>query len=184
MTTQHDSTSPVSNNITKAFASVVLPIAAIAGIVFYLVSADSLQPGHVVLGVSTDAKAEATAQRIQKVGTVSMGDATRTLATGEQVYTTQCAACHASGAAGAPKFKDAAAWSGRIGQGLPALVNSALKGKNAMGAQGGGNYNDLEITRAVVYLANAGGAKFAEPAAPAASAAAPAASGAAEGKGK
>ena len=35
-----------------------------------------------------------------------------------------------------------------------------------MGAQGGGEYDDIEIGRAVVYMANAGGAKFAEPKAP------------------
>ena len=45
-------------------------------------------------------------------------------------------------------------------------MNSALKGKGAMGAQGGGDFDDLEITRAVVYMANAGGAKFEAPAAP------------------
>jgi hypothetical protein len=50
------------------------------------------------------------------------------------------------------------------------LLNSALKGKGAMGAQGGGDYSDLEIGRAVVYMANQAGAKFAEPAAPAAAA--------------
>ena len=32
--------------------------------------------------------------------------------------------------------------------------------------QGGGDHSDVEIARAVVYLANAGGAKFAEPKAP------------------
>jgi hypothetical protein len=47
-----------------------------------------------------------------------------------------------------------------------------------MGAQGGGDFSDLEIGRAVVYMANQGGAKFAEPAAPAASGAASAASAA------
>jgi len=35
-----------------------------------------------------------------------------------------------------------------------------------MGAQGGGDHSDAEIGRAVVYMANAVGAKFAEPAAP------------------
>jgi len=47
------------------------------------------------------------------------------------------------------------------------LLSSALKGKNAMGAQGGGAFSDLEVARAVVYMANAGGAKFAEPKNPA-----------------
>ena len=45
---------------------------------------------------------------------------------------------------------------------------SALKGKGAMGAQGGGDYSDLEIGRAVAYLTSAAGGKFKEPEAPAA----------------
>jgi hypothetical protein len=32
-----------------------------------------------------------------------------------------------------------------------------------MGAQGGGDFDDLEIGRAVVYLANESGGKFSEP---------------------
>jgi cytochrome c5 len=47
------------------------------------------------------------------------------------------------------------------------LLNSALKGKNAMGAQGGGDYSDLEIGRAVAYLTNSAGGKFKEPEVPA-----------------
>jgi cytochrome c5 len=86
---------------------------------------------------------------------------------GEDVFKGQCAACHATGAAGAPKFGDSAAWGPRIKTGYPALLNSALKGKNVMPAQAGGEHEDLEIGRAVVYMANAAGAKFAEPAAPA-----------------
>jgi cytochrome c5 len=88
------------------------------------------------------------------------------LRTGEQVYKAQCAACHATGAAGAPKLGDAAAWGPRIKTGYDALLNSALKGKGAMAAQGGGEFSDLEIGRAVVYMANQGGAKFDEPKAP------------------
>jgi cytochrome c5 len=61
---------------------------------------------------------------------------------------------------------DKSAWAPRIKTGYEALLNSALKGKNAMGAQGGGDHNDVEIGRAVVYMTNASGAKFAEPAAP------------------
>ena len=56
----------------------------------------------------------------------------------------------------------------RIKQGLATLTTSALKGKGAMGAQGGGDFNDTEIARAVAYMANNAGAKFEEPKAPAA----------------
>ena len=81
--------------------------------------------------------------------------------------------CHGTGAAGAPKFGDAAAWGPRIATGFDALLNSALKGKNAMPPQGGGETSDLEVARGVVYMANHAGAKFEEPKAPAAAASAP-----------
>jgi cytochrome c5 len=105
----------------------------------------------------------ATAERIQKIGMVEIRDANREMKTGEQVFKAQCTACHTAGAAGAPKFGDAGAWAPRIKTGFDALWNSALKGKGAMGAQGGGDLADFEIARAVVYMANAGGAKFDEP---------------------
>lgn len=128
-------------------------------------------------GAGTDALSpEAVAQRIQPVGSIEIkvaGDASA-LKTGEQVYQTQCAACHGSGAAGAPKLGDAAAWGPRVTTGYEALLTSALKGKGNMGAQGGGDFSDFEIGRAVVYMANQGGGKLAEPKAPAAAASAPA----------
>ena len=120
-------------------------------------------------------EAQSVAARIAPVAHVEVKDANDAAAmkTGEQVFQAQCAACHASGAAGAPKFGDAGAWGPRIKTGLETLVNSALKGKGNMGPQGGGDFSDFEIARAVVYMANNGGAKFDEPKmpAPAASAA-------------
>lgn len=111
------------------------------------------------------------AQRIQKVGQVVLKVEKNTkLRTGEEAYKAQCSACHAGGVSGAPKFGDAAAWGPRLGAGFEALVQSALKGKGAMGPQGGGNLSDLEVARGVAYMANAGGAKFTEPAAPEAAA--------------
>jgi hypothetical protein len=47
------------------------------------------------------------------------------------------------------------------------LLTSAVKGKGAMGAQAGGDFEELEIGRAVVYMANASGGKLAEPKTPA-----------------
>jgi cytochrome c5 len=98
-----------------------------------------------------------------------------TLKTGEQVFAAQCTTCHTAGLVGAPKFGDEAAWAPRIKTGYDALLHSALAGKGQMGAQGGGDFTDLEIGRAVVYMANKGGAKFDEPKPPAAGASAPAA---------
>lgn len=141
--------------------SFLIPILVIVGLVYYVTSDHKPAPSV--------ANAErAVAQRIQKVGMVELGAASRgEPRTGEQVFQAQCSACHGTGAAGSPKFRDAAAWGPRIKSGFDALWNSALKGKNAMGAQGGGDFSDYEVARAVVYMANAGGAKFDEPKKPA-----------------
>jgi len=108
--------------------------------------------------------AQAVAERIQKVGAAALVDNTpHEPKSGEQVFNAQCSSCHASGALGAPKFGDKAAWAPRIGAGFAALWNSALHGKKAMPAQGGGALSDFEIARGVTYMANGGGAKFPEP---------------------
>jgi cytochrome c5 len=116
--------------------------------------------------------AEAVAERLARVGQVTIKLEGGPAKTGEEVFKAQCTTCHTAGLVGAPKFGDATAWAPRIKTGFEALWNSALKGKGAMSAQGGGDFSDYEVARAVVYMANAGGAKFAEPPAPAASAAA------------
>lgn len=114
---------------------------------------------------------DAVATRLKPVADVAFAEAGAAAAgrrSGEAVYKSVCSACHASGAAGAPKFEDRAAWAARIKQGEKTLLTSALKGKGAMPARGGGaDLSDLEVARAVVYIANAAGAKFKEPAAPA-----------------
>lgn len=152
--------------VTVLFAFLV-PIIGIILLVTY-VAADK-RAGAGSDGLSE----EAVMRRIQPVGTVELRDLSNpaTLKTGEQVFTAQCAACHATGAAGAPKLGDAAAWGPRLSQGYEVLLTSALKGKGAMGPQGGGDFTDLEIGRAVVYMANQSGGKLPEPqAAPAAAA--------------
>ncbi len=167
-------TGPVKNPAQLLWASIaafVVPVFIIIGLVYYVVSdvkpAGSNQADAMALGgVTEQAREKALAGRIQKVGAVEIRDANRALKAGEEVYKAQCAACHAAGAAGAPKFGDAGAWAARIKTGYDALLNSALKGKGAMGAQAGGDFEELEIARAVVYLANNGGAKFVEPKAP------------------
>ena len=165
----HDATGAVpgvanSQTIRAAIATVLVTVAVIAGLVYFAVSQSPAE------GESNPANLpEAVALRLQKVGTVVVRDASSSAArSGEEVFKGSCTACHSAGLLGAPKFGDAAAWAPRIATGYGALLNSALKGKNAMTAQGGGAFSDIEVGRAVVYMANAGGAKFAEPAAPAA----------------
>ena len=51
-------------------------------------------------------------------------------------YNMYCVACHGTGAAGAPKTGDTAAWAPRVALGMDALVASAKTGKNAMPPKG------------------------------------------------
>jgi cytochrome c5 len=145
-------------------------------------------------GAGTDeAKDSAVAKRIAPLAQVTVRDANapHVYKTGEEVFKAVCSTCHATGAAGAPKFGDSSAWAPRIAQGFDTLLHTALTGKGAMPARGGttpDDYSDYEIARAVVYMADHGGANFPEPPAPAqgasssaaATAAAPASPAAAE----
>ena len=154
--------------IAAVAASFVLPIVAIVLLVNYVNFGDKPAAGSDAFG------AEAVAERLQRVGRVELRDASMPamLRTGAQVFQVQCAACHVSGAAGAPVLGDVAAWAPRLATGYDVLLNSVLKGKGAMAAQSGGEASDFELARAVVYLANESGGELAEPVAPAAAASA------------
>ena len=157
----------------KQLAWAVL-FAFVAPVIIIIMLANYVTTGPKPAAGTGAFQAQAVAARIAPVAHVEVKDANDVgaMKTGEQVFQAQCSACHATGAAGAPKFADAAAWGPRIKSGLEVLVNSALKGKGNMGPQGGGDFSDFEISRAVVYMANNGGAKFDEPKMPAAAASA------------
>ncbi len=72
---------------------------------------------------------------------------------GSEVYDAVCMACHTTGAAGAPKIGDTAAWAPRIEKGIDTLIDHAINGFNAMPAKGGcSNCPDEEITASVEYM--------------------------------
>jgi len=112
---------------------------------------------------------EAVASRIQPVARVELlsgaAGGAKAARSGEEIVKGVCFACHGTGAAGAPKIGDKAAWAPRIALGLDSLVKSATAGKNAMPPKGGSDASDIELTRATVYMANKSGASFKEPAA-------------------
>lgn len=166
-TTNHteDHTGPIKTPkqfLLAVIYSFVVPVFAIIGLAYVIATA--FKP---VAGVDPKQNTQSIEQRIAKVGSVTIKDENAPLKLGEEIYKAQCLACHGAGVAGAPKFGDKAAWSARIGKGYEALLNSALKGKGNMQAQGGGDYQDAEIGRAVVLMTNAAGAKFAVPERPA-----------------
>lgn len=100
---------------------------------------------------------QATADRIAPVGkfsatTVAAEPVVAKVLTVAEVYA-GCAACHASGAAGAPITGNASAWSERIAKGIDTLYLNAINGINAMPAKGGNaSLSDDNIKAAVDYM--------------------------------
>lgn len=71
---------------------------------------------------------------------------------GQAAYQQACFACHGTGAAGAPKLGDKAAWVPRISQGKSTLYQHAINGKGAMPPRGGSQLDDDTIKAIVDYM--------------------------------
>lgn len=72
---------------------------------------------------------------------------------GKEIYNQNCAMCHAAGLANAPKLGNKADWEPRVKAGKDALLQAALKGKNAMPAKGGNpKLTDEQVVAAVEFM--------------------------------
>lgn len=72
---------------------------------------------------------------------------------GRRVYVEVCAACHANGVAGAPRFGNRGEWEMRQLLGRKELMRSVLKGKGAMPPKGGNaSVSDLQAEAAMDYM--------------------------------
>ena len=150
--------------ITVVVLAFVVPIIVIVLLVKYVVASSTSGSG------SASMTPEAVAERLAPVGRVELAAAggAKALQSGETVYALACGACHIAGIAGAPKSGDAAAWASRIKQGFDVMVKHAVEGFKAMPAKGGNSdLDNIEVARAVAFMANKSGAAFKEPAAPA-----------------
>lgn len=169
---QHESSIKTPKQLVVVVAlAFIVPIAIIVLLTTFVTGDKLHAPG------STLNAPEAVAERLKPVGTVAFAEAggAKTLQGGEAVYKLACAACHATGAAGAPKAGDSGAWAPRIKQGYETLVKHATEGFKAMPPKGGNaDLDPIEVARAVAYMGNGAGAKFKEPDVPAAAPAAPA----------
>lgn len=89
--------------------------------------------------------------------TASVDDAVMDLVHGKSVYDSACWVCHNPGAAGAPKFGDAAAWAPRIDKGMATLYDHAINGfmgeAGLMPPKGGRtDLSDDDVKAAVAYM--------------------------------
>ena len=165
----HQHESPISTPkqlITVVILAFAIPITLIGFLVAYVTGGTH--------GNTSEAakKPDMVAERIKPVAAINLKDANapKVFQTGEQVFKGLCISCHgAPGIATAPKLGDVAAWAPRLKDGLEGLTREAIKGNaKGMPAKGGSpDLDDYEVALAVAYMANASGAKFKEPAAPA-----------------
>ena len=147
----------------KTFSGLLAALVALTVIIFVV--------AQMVSGTAKSkiAQGDATklAERIKPVGELAMAGAVavangvipaaQAADKGEATYNASCAACHAAGVAGAPKFGDKAEWGPRIAQGLDTLHTHALKGfqgkKGVMPAKGGNaSLADADVKAAVDYM--------------------------------
>jgi cytochrome c5 len=78
-------------------------------------------------------------------------------ADGQKIYQTSCQACHATGAAGAPKLGDKDAWAPRIAKGNGALLSSVKNGLKAMPPKGACmSCSEDELRAAMEYMVGQG----------------------------
>lgn len=147
--------------VTVVLLAFVVPIFGIVMLVQLVVNRPHADPAAL--------KPEAVAARIAPVGKVEFGEQGGAAAgaprSGEEIVKTVCAACHATGAAGAPKVGDKAGWGPIAKKGLNGMLATAIKGVKAMPPRGGGaDLTDYELARAIVFMVNQSGGSLKEPA--------------------
>jgi cytochrome c5 len=114
------------------------------------------QSAPVVVEAAPAEAAPAEAAPVAEAAPAVDAEAAPAAVDGNAVYMKACFACHGTGAAGAPKLGDKAAWAPRIATGMDALLHSALNGKGAMPPKGGQmQLTEAEIRAGIEHMVSA-----------------------------
>ncbi len=157
------------------FMLILGALVAFSAIVFVIARVIAANTQVVYLAENEAVQAE-LAQRIEPVGRVAITgeeppapdrpmpavaaaqpQPAETVMSGPQVYNGACIACHATGAAGAPKIGDQGVWAPRIAKGMEILQQHAINGfqgeSGYMPPKGGRtDLSDEEVVSAVEYM--------------------------------
>jgi len=151
---------------SRLFGIMLLAMVALTGLLMMLANFASKDVNDRLDAEAAVDKAKVLASDLSPVGSLAVGEgATQTAVvvveaepkSGDVVYGAACAACHASGVAGAPRYGDTADWSARIAKGADTLYTNAINGVNGssgyMPAKGGNpSLSDEEVKAAVDYI--------------------------------
>ncbi|MGV6827625.1 MAG: c-type cytochrome [bacterium] len=156
-----------AHNDREFFRSFMVVLAAlVAFTVFVMFAANMVFDSSGITYQSEEVVSERNRANIAPVGKVRIeGEASADVPaeaaapkSGAEVYAASCAACHNTGAAGAPKLGDAAAWNDRVAGGVDALVAAAISGKGGMPPKGGNmSLSDDEVRAAVEHILSESG---------------------------
>lgn len=105
------------------------------------------ETGRAAMLAAEEARKKAAAAMVAYGGTTD----------GKVIYDQLCGACHNSGAGGAPKIEDKAAWAPRVAQGVDTLIKHATEGftgKAGIMPPRGGNasLNDAQVKASVLWM--------------------------------
>jgi len=148
----------VSDSDSSFFRTLIIVLATLTAFMLFSIAIARVLTSKPEVSVDDAMYQAAVLERIKPVGMVSIGGSSSTASagvvkSGAEVYKASCFACHGTGAAGAPKLGDKAAWKARIGQGMATLISHALKGFKGMPAKGGNAaLSDGEVKAAVKHL--------------------------------
>jgi cytochrome c5 len=103
--------------------------------------------GRAAMAAAQAAAAAAAASQVAYGGTTD----------GKEIFGQLCHSCHETGAGGAPKISDKAAWAPRVAEGLDTLIKHATEGftgKSGIMPPKGGNpaLNDAQIKATVSWM--------------------------------
>ena len=103
--------------------------------------------GRAAMQAAQDAAKAAAASQVAYGGTTD----------GKEIFGQLCHTCHETGAGGAPKISDKAAWAPRVAEGLDTLVKHAIEGytgKSGMMPAKGGNpaLTDEQVKATVTWM--------------------------------
>lgn len=120
------------------------------------------EAANTASAAASTATSTATAALSGAMATQAPAAAATTGRAGSDVYNSGCVACHATGAANAPKLSDKPAWEPRAASGFTALLQNVTKGKGAMPPRGGlMSLSDADIGNAIRYMLKEAGVEAA-----------------------
>ena len=150
----------MSNKVETNFGGSLMALVAV-GVLVLIING---LVGTMHRAAPADMSAEAVAERIGPVARLNTGEpivpeaapaaaAPTAARSGQDIYRTSCFACHDTGAAGAPKLADAAAWAPYVDKGMDSMLQNAITGIGGMPPRGTcANCSDDELRDSIQYI--------------------------------